>query len=191
MKTPGCRVEAQRGADARVWDRPPEPRGRRWAESSRRRPWSGGAWVVSSLCQPRGALLTRRACGPYPVGPRGGGAQARRSPADRPQSTAGRRSSPESWLVFAADPQERARPNLANVSPFPAPAGAALTSVPISKVGRLRPSEIRSPVQEPGSISAVKDKEGHAVLPGPLQTGRPSGPGGPAHRRPPSPILAH
>lgn len=42
-----------------------------------------GAWMVSSLCQPRGALVTGRACGPYPVGLRGGGAQAPPVPSRR------------------------------------------------------------------------------------------------------------
>lgn len=129
-----------------------------------------GTWRVSSLCQPRGAPVPRPGVWTLPSRDREEGApRARLSPTDKAPSAPWGLSSPESVLVFAAHAQRWAWPDPAVIAPSPpAQPGAALTFLPICKVGKLRPRETRSPVPEPCSIGAVKGKrEGPLSVPGP------------------------
>lgn len=64
-----------------------------------------GAWMVSSLCQPRGALVTRPGMWTLPSGTEG-----RRRPADKGREHSGQAFLAEGLLMFAAWPR------LANVS---------------------------------------------------------------------------
>lgn len=194
MKTPGCRVEVQRG--------PPMPRcgppscaprsevGRVFQAKTVAR----GAWRVSSLCQPRGAPVPRPGVWTLPSRDREEGApRARLSPTDKAPRAQWGLSSPECARVCCS----RAEVGLARPS-----SDSSFTTRP-AQSGPDIPSHLQGGETEAQRDSLTCSRAMfHRCSQGqkggapqctrtPSKKAGPKGPGSRPHRPPPNPILAH